>query len=168
MKAHCLLLCLFLGINEWAMSRVLAFQLAYRNRRCPPIVPRNAISGSTFPTLISPSLKSVSASKSSLSMSTEAIRTLAPGSHVSETEVKKSRFLGYAKHAENWDEASAYIEEVKAIHPKARHWCYGFQCGVNPVSERCSDDGEPAGTAGLPILGTKVRIDHRRCLGLLP
>lgn len=72
---------------------------------------------------------------------------------MSELEVKKSRFLGYAKHAENWNEALAYIEEVKAEHPKGRHWCYGFQCGVNPVSERCSDDGEPTGTAGLPILG---------------
>jgi hypothetical protein len=90
------------------------------------------------------------------SSSTEATRTLAPGSHMSEMEVKKSRFLGHAKHAENWAEAVAYIEEIKAEHPKARHWCYGFQCGVNPVSERCSDDGEPTGTAGLPILGTSV------------
>lgn len=73
--------------------------------------------------------------------------------------MKKSRFLGYAKHAENWNEALAYIEEVKAEHPKGRHWCYGFQCGVNPVSERCSDDGEPTGTAGLPILGmSRMRI----------
>jgi hypothetical protein len=81
-------------------------------------------------------------------------RTLAPGSHVSEMEIKKSRFLGHAKHVETWEEAQAYINEVKLEHPKARHWCYGFQCGVNPVSERCSDDGEPTGTAGSPILGT--------------
>lgn len=94
-----------------------------------------------------------------LGMSTDATtttRTLAPGSHVSEMEVKKSRFLGYATHAETWQEAASYIESIKVEHPKARHWCYGFQCGVNPVSERCSDDGEPTGTAGLPILGTKA------------
>ena len=88
-----------------------------------------------------------------LSMGTESTKTLAPGCHVSEYEVKKSRFLGYAQHAENWDQAQAFIEEVKLEHPKGRHWCYGFQCGVNPVNERCSDDGEPTGTAGLPILG---------------
>ena len=90
--------------------------------------------------------------------STETIRTLAPGSHVSELEVKKSRFLGYATHAENWSDAITYIEQVKAEHPKARHWCYGFQCGYNPVNERCSDDGEPTGTAGVPILGVYETI----------
>lgn len=72
---------------------------------------------------------------------------------MSEMEVKKSRFLGYATHADNWDDATTYLEQVKAEHPKARHWCYGFQCGYNPVHQRCSDDGEPTGTAGAPILG---------------
>ena len=81
-----------------------------------------------------------------------AQRTLAEGSHSAEMEVKKSRFLGYTKHVENWNEAQAYIDEVKALHPKARHWCYGACFGVNPVSARCSDDGEPTGTAGQPIL----------------
>jgi putative IMPACT (imprinted ancient) family translation regulator len=90
-------------------------------------------------------------------MSTDTTRTLAPGSHVSEMEVKKSRFLGYAQHAENWDQAQAYIQQVKAEHPKGRHWCYAVQHGVNPVSERCSDDGEPTGTAGVPILGKPSR-----------
>lgn len=89
-----------------------------------------------------------------LYMSSQVQRTLGPGSHVSEMEVKKSRFIGYAQHAETWDEAQDYIEQIRIEHPKARHTCYGFQCGVNPVSERCSDDGEPTGTAGLPILGT--------------
>ena len=91
--------------------------------------------------------------RTKLYLSTETSRTLAPGSHVSEMEVKKSRFLGYAKHVENWAEATSYIDQVKEEHPKARHWCYGFQCGVNPITERCSDDGEPTGTAGAPILG---------------
>lgn len=85
-------------------------------------------------------------------MSTETQRTLAEGSHTAEMEVKKSRFLGHAKHAETWDQAQEYIQEVKALHPKARHWCYAACFGVNPVSERCSDDGEPTGTAGQPIL----------------
>ena len=88
-----------------------------------------------------------------MSSNLETHRTLAPGSHFSEMEVKKSRFLGYAKHVENWSDAQSYIEEIKREHPKGRHWCYAFRAGVNPVSERCSDDGEPTGTAGQPILG---------------
>jgi len=70
---------------------------------------------------------------------------------VAEMEVKKSRFLGYAKTADNWADAKAYIDEIKAEHPKARHWCYAFQSGEGT---RSNDDGEPSGTAGAPILGT--------------
>jgi putative IMPACT (imprinted ancient) family translation regulator len=68
-------------------------------------------------------------------------------------EVKKSKFLGYAQRAETWNEAQDFLQEVRTEHPKARHVCFGFVAGANPVQERCSDDGEPTGTAGLPILG---------------
>jgi hypothetical protein len=88
-----------------------------------------------------------------LFMSTETKQTLAAGTHVSEMEVKKSRFVGYSKHVESWDQAQSFIKEVKSEHPKARHWCYAMKTGWNPVQERCSDDGEPTGTAGVPILG---------------
>ena len=87
------------------------------------------------------------------SSNADLIRTLEEGSHVAEMEVKKSRFIGYAKKAESWDEAKAFIDRIKLEHPKGRHWCYGFQCGFNPVQERSNDDGEPQGTAGAPILG---------------
>ena len=70
----------------------------------------------------------------------------------SEMEVKKSRFIGYASHVDSWSEAQLQIDAIKKEHPKARHWCYAFCAGVNPVNERCSDDGEPTGTAGAPIL----------------
>mmetsp|Transcript_4919 Transcript_4919/g.6392 ORF Transcript_4919/g.6392 Transcript_4919/m.6392 type:complete len:273 (+) Transcript_4919:3-821(+) len=89
-------------------------------------------------------------------------QTLVLGSvYEAEHEVKKSRFIGYAKHVSVWNEASDYISEVKQLHPKARHWCYGFRVGGGggqetlgePLNERSSDDGEPAGTAGAPILG---------------
>ena len=96
-------------------------------------------------------------------------QTLTPGSiHESEFEVKKSKFIGYARHVSSWDEASTFLLEIKSKHPKARHWCYGFRTGgvlpqkqpnsseesdYNTLSERSSDDGEPSGTAGVPILG---------------
>ena len=92
-------------------------------------------------------------SSSSSSSGSETLTTLEVGSHQSELVVKKSQFLGYAQHVENWKEAQDYLDVVRAEHPKARHVCFGFVAGVNPVQERCSDDGEPTGTAGVPILG---------------
>mmetsp|Transcript_24687 Transcript_24687/g.36197 ORF Transcript_24687/g.36197 Transcript_24687/m.36197 type:complete len:290 (-) Transcript_24687:133-1002(-) len=80
-------------------------------------------------------------------------KTLDDGEYTSEQVIKKSRFIGIAKHCESWDEAQMFIRGVRAEHPKARHVCFGFVSGSNPVQERCSDDGEPTGTAGPPILG---------------
>jgi uncharacterized YigZ family protein len=79
-----------------------------------------------------------------------ATKTLDHGLHQSELEVKKSKFIAYASHVTSWEQAQACLCQVKQEHPKARHWCYGFKHDTN---ERCSDDGEPSGTAGLPILG---------------
>jgi len=84
---------------------------------------------------------------------TAASTTLAPGLHEAEMEVKKSRFIGYARHAETWKEAQDFLDDVRTLHPKSRHIAFGFVAGCNPVQERCSDDGEPTGTAGLPVLG---------------
>lgn len=86
-----------------------------------------------------------------MSSSDGLIKTLESGSHQAEMEVKKSRFIGYAQRVESWEQAQEYLADVKREHPKARHWCYGFKCGTN--NERSSDDGEPSGTAGAPILG---------------
>jgi len=93
-----------------------------------------------------------SSSESSSKVDGSTLKTLAPGSHVAEMEVKKSRFLGYASHVDSWSSAKLFLEQVKNEHPKARHWCFAFCGGHNPVNERCSDDGEPSGTAGSPIL----------------
>jgi uncharacterized YigZ family protein len=79
--------------------------------------------------------------------------TLAPGLHEAEMEVKKSRFIGYAQHVTTWKDAQDFLNIIKEEHPKSRHIAFGFVAGSNPVQERCSDDGEPTGTAGLPVLG---------------
>ena len=71
----------------------------------------------------------------------------------SEQIIKKSRFIGIASHCETWDDARDFIDRVRQDHPKSRHACFGFVAGSNPVQERSSDDGEPSGTAGQPILG---------------
>ncbi|GKZ01487.1 hypothetical protein MPSEU_001099300 [Mayamaea pseudoterrestris] len=88
---------------------------------------------------------------SSSSSNLKSIKMLEPGTlSKSELEVKKSKFIGYAAQVDSWDDAVNVLARVTKEHPKARHVCHGFKCGSN---ERCSDDGEPSGTAGLPILG---------------
>jgi len=67
-------------------------------------------------------------------------------------EEKKSEFIGYAKRVENEDEAKAFINEIKNMHKQARHNCSAYLIGKNQNIQRYSDDGEPQGTAGIPIL----------------
>ena len=68
----------------------------------------------------------------------------------SEVVEKRSSFLGVVEPAESEEEARAVIAQVKKRHRDARHncWCYRLENG----SERYSDDGEPQGTAGIPML----------------
>ena len=69
-----------------------------------------------------------------------------------EIEEKKSRFLGKIKPVETEEEALAFIESIKKQYWDARHNCYAFIIGEHSESIRCSDDGEPSGTAGKPML----------------
>ena len=65
---------------------------------------------------------------------------------------KKSRFIAAIAPAESEEEALAFIESVRKKHYDARHNCPAFIIGQNKELTRCSDDGEPSGTAGKPIL----------------
>ena len=67
---------------------------------------------------------------------------------------KKSEFIGDACHIDTRDEALAFVEAIRQQHPKSRHVAYAAVCGGadGRLSERMSDDGEPSGTAGKPIL----------------
>lgn len=65
---------------------------------------------------------------------------------------KKSRFIGYVRHVENEEEADAFITEIKKKHYDARHNCSAYSVGGEKLLQRFSDDGEPSGTAGKPIL----------------
>ncbi len=66
---------------------------------------------------------------------------------------RKSEFIGNACHVATLDEALAFVQTIREHHPKARHVAYAGVCGASEqLSERMSDDGEPSGTAGKPIL----------------
>ncbi len=67
-------------------------------------------------------------------------------------EEKKSEFIGYAKRVESEEEAKAFVAEIKDKHKQARHNCWAYVIGENMGLQRYSDDGEPQGTAGIPIL----------------
>lgn len=65
---------------------------------------------------------------------------------------KKSRFIGYIFHVETEEEAIDCITNIKKKHYDARHNCYAYSIGEDQPVLRFSDDGEPGGTAGKPIL----------------
>jgi uncharacterized YigZ family protein len=64
-----------------------------------------------------------------------------------------SKFIAYAYPAYTEKEWKAALEEVRKLHPKARHHCYAYRLGLDQNNFRANDDGEPSGTAGRPILG---------------
>ncbi|MEF2509837.1 YigZ family protein [Vibrio mimicus] len=71
-----------------------------------------------------------------------------------EEEIKKSLFITYLAHTPSIDSAKAFVEEIKRLHADARHNCWAFVAGrpQDSMLWGFSDDGEPSGTAGKPIL----------------
>ena len=67
-------------------------------------------------------------------------------------EIQRSRFLAYAIHAEDENEVRTWLQTVKKEHYEARHVPYAMILGERADRQRSSDDGEPGGTAGSPIL----------------
>ena len=71
---------------------------------------------------------------------------------VGEIEEKKSRFIAYVKPVDTEEEAQSFVDEIKKKNWDARHNCAAAVIGKNNEYSRCNDDGEPAGTAGKPML----------------
>ena len=71
--------------------------------------------------------------------------------------IKKSRFIATVCEVKSEDEAAAFIEEMKKKYWDARHNCSAFVIGKRQELTRCSDDGEPAGTAGRPMLDVLLK-----------
>jgi uncharacterized YigZ family protein len=80
---------------------------------------------------------------------------------------KGSKFICYLRPAISREMATEVIAEVKALHPKGRHHCYAFIIGKSYELEMSSDDGEPSGSAGKPILGQLKSFEITNCIAVV-
>lgn len=88
-------------------------------------------------------------------MSSYNVPDLAPGEiHREEEVIRRSRFIVSMARVQGPDQAKAFIERIRVEHPDATHNCWAFQAGPagSTAFAGCSDDGEPKGTAGRPML----------------
>ncbi|SOB90969.1 uncharacterized YigZ family protein [Ureibacillus xyleni] len=69
-----------------------------------------------------------------------------------EIVISKSRFIGYVNRAETEEEALDFIDFIKKKHPNATHNCSCYMIGEHDQIQKANDDGEPSGTAGVPML----------------
>jgi uncharacterized YigZ family protein len=70
----------------------------------------------------------------------------------SEIVIQKSRFITYISRAESEQEALAFIDDIKSKHKSANHNCSAYMIGTHDNIQKANDDGEPSGTAGVPML----------------
>lgn len=70
-----------------------------------------------------------------------------------------SKFIGYAFPLQSESEVKTYLDEIKSLHPKARHHCWALRLTPDRSIFRINDDGEPSGSAGRPILNTLLSYD---------
>lgn len=77
-------------------------------------------------------------------------------------DIRRSEFIGMVRRVETEDEARAWIDEVRGVHHSATHVVPAFVLGADRDVQRSSDDGEPAGTAGMPMIQalTNYRAVH--------
>lgn len=69
-----------------------------------------------------------------------------------EVIIQKSRFIGYVRRCETEEEAHSFIQEIKKKHNDANHNCSAYMIGEHDLIQKANDDGEPSGTAGVPML----------------
>ncbi|WP_010292986.1 YigZ family protein [Clostridium senegalense] len=76
-----------------------------------------------------------------------------------EFDERKSVFIGHAKRVTTEDEAKEFVSKIKGMHKQATHNCSAYIVGENKNIQRYSDDGEPQGTAGIPMLEVLKKND---------
>ncbi|MBX6396448.1 MAG: YigZ family protein [Alicyclobacillaceae bacterium] len=93
----------------------------------------------------------------------EGYRTVGPFGEV-EITIKRSRFIGRAWRVEEEERAQEILDDIRRRHWDATHNCYAYVIGRRGEIQRSSDDGEPAGTAGRPILEVLHQMELRDTL----
>ncbi len=81
-----------------------------------------------------------------------------------EIEEKKSRFIATVQPVDTENDALDFLAAIRKKYWDARHNCYAYVIGRNNELQRCSDDGEPAGTAGKPILDILLKEEIHNCI----
>jgi uncharacterized YigZ family protein len=76
-----------------------------------------------------------------------------------EINIERSRFIAYVNRAETEEEAQAFIADIKKKHWDANHNCSAYMIGENNLIQKANDDGEPSGTAGVPMLEVLKKRD---------
>ncbi|MFQ3853341.1 YigZ family protein [Staphylococcus sp. 2S1] len=79
--------------------------------------------------------------------------------HIIENIISKSRFIAHIKPVESEDAAKAFIEAVKSEHREATHNCSAYTVGDQMNIQKANDDGEPSGTAGVPMLDILKKLE---------
>ena len=82
-------------------------------------------------------------------------------------EIKKSKFICHLFRIDNEEQAREYINQIKKEHYKANHNCSAYLLGENFEIQRSSDDGEPSGTAGVPILEVLKKNELQNTLAIV-
>lgn len=78
------------------------------------------------------------------------------GSH--EIVIQKSRFIGYVERVHTEEEAIQFVQKIRKKHHDATHNCFAYIVGENVQIQKANDDGEPGGTAGVPMLEVLRRL----------
>lgn len=85
--------------------------------------------------------------------------------HSIENVISKSRFIAYIKPVSTENEAKAFIDEIKIKHKDATHNCSAYTVGPEMNIQKANDDGEPSGTAGIPMLEILKKLEiHNVCV----
>lgn len=82
-------------------------------------------------------------------------------------EIEKSKFICYLGRVFNEQEAKDFLLSIKKLHPNATHHCYAFIIGDNQQIQRSNDNGEPSGTAGVPILEALKKNNLTDCIAVV-
>ena len=93
-------------------------------------------------------------------------RTIAREGETEEV-IRKSRFICHLRRTENEEEAFTFLDEIKKEHYKATHNCSAYLIGEQDQIQRANDDGEPSGTAGVPMLEVLKKNDLKNVTAIV-